>query len=403
MSKINEIQNAIMELDGAAFQKLGDCYFFKKGLGSIEAVGSVAGKNKTKTGTPDTLFRTSDNRYVMIEYSTQADNVVKKFTDDLTKCFDENKTGVPISSIEKIILCYSRNISDKDKKTLLAEGEIKGAIVDIIDLDNFSFELSTNHPNLARDYLCIDIDTGQILSLNDFLDSYHKNRLATPLDINLFGRESEKKDILSRLDNHDVIILSGSAGVGKTRLGIECFKEFLDKNNNYQGYCIKNRGLQIYYDLNTYFSKTGQYIIFIDDANTISQFSLLVDYLIDKVGHHNLKIIITVRDYAKHKIIEEAKKCIYSEFHISSLSDSDICKILEDKYQITNTLWTSRITSIAKGNPRLAVMLALSAINEQSVASLRNVADVYNEYFSPIILHTGLNNNEELLRVAASI
>ncbi len=403
MSKINEIQKAIMQLDGAAFQKLGDCYFFKQGLGKIEAIGSVAGKNKTKTGTPDTLFKTPDNRFIMIEYSTQADGLVKKITDDLTKCFDQNKTGVPISSIERIILCYSSNISKKDQNYLSSIGEDKGVLIDFIDLDNLSFELFINHPNFVQDHLGIEVDSGQILSLDDFLNSYHKNKLATPLDISFFGRESQKEDILEELDNHDIIVLSGSAGVGKTRLAIECFKEFLGNNKNYQGYCIKNKGIQIYQDLKDYFSKSGRYIIFIDDANTLNQFNLLIDFLLDKTEQHSFKIIVTVRDYAKHKVIEEAKKCTYSEFHISSLSDSDICKILEDKYQITNTLWTERITSISKGNPRLAVMLALSAIKRQSVTSLRNVADVYNEYFSPIILHTGLNSDEKLLRVAASI
>jgi len=32
VSKINEIQNAIRELEGGAFQKLADSYLFKKGV-----------------------------------------------------------------------------------------------------------------------------------------------------------------------------------------------------------------------------------------------------------------------------------------------------------------------------------------------------------------------------------
>ena len=55
MSKINQIQTALRELDGGAFQKLADFYLKKKGYDYLIPLGSVIGKNKVKTGTPDTL------------------------------------------------------------------------------------------------------------------------------------------------------------------------------------------------------------------------------------------------------------------------------------------------------------------------------------------------------------
>jgi hypothetical protein len=55
MSKINQIQNAIKELDGGAFQKLADSYLKKKGYDYLVPLGSVIGANKVRKGTPDTL------------------------------------------------------------------------------------------------------------------------------------------------------------------------------------------------------------------------------------------------------------------------------------------------------------------------------------------------------------
>ena len=52
MSKINQIQNAIKELDGGAFQKLADSYLKKKGYDNLMPLGSVIGANKVRKGTP---------------------------------------------------------------------------------------------------------------------------------------------------------------------------------------------------------------------------------------------------------------------------------------------------------------------------------------------------------------
>ncbi|HDR8318066.1 TPA: hypothetical protein QC150_005617, partial [Bacillus cereus] len=57
MSKINEIQNKLGELNGGEFQKLMDAYFAKEYKGEIYPIGSVLENNNTKTGTPDTLIK----------------------------------------------------------------------------------------------------------------------------------------------------------------------------------------------------------------------------------------------------------------------------------------------------------------------------------------------------------
>jgi hypothetical protein len=92
MAKINQIQNALKELDGGAFQKLADSYLLRKGYPQINPIGSAVGSNKVRKGTPDTLIPTADGKYVFGEYTTIfKDQVYSKFSDDIAKCLDEKK------------------------------------------------------------------------------------------------------------------------------------------------------------------------------------------------------------------------------------------------------------------------------------------------------------------------
>ncbi len=51
MAKINQIRNAIKELDGDAFQKLTDSYLLRKGYQQLTPIGSVTGSNKVRMPT----------------------------------------------------------------------------------------------------------------------------------------------------------------------------------------------------------------------------------------------------------------------------------------------------------------------------------------------------------------
>ena len=73
MSKINQIQNKIRELEGGTFQKLADAYIHKKGYNHINTIGSVIGSDKVRKGTPDTLVSLPNGKFVFAEYTTQKD------------------------------------------------------------------------------------------------------------------------------------------------------------------------------------------------------------------------------------------------------------------------------------------------------------------------------------------
>ena len=85
MSKINQIQRALLELDGGAFQKLADSYLTRKGYVNIIPLGSVLAANKVKKGTPDSLVPLPNGKFNFVEYTTQQTGVFKKLRSDLEK------------------------------------------------------------------------------------------------------------------------------------------------------------------------------------------------------------------------------------------------------------------------------------------------------------------------------
>jgi hypothetical protein len=121
MTKINQIQNELGNLGDAAFQKLADAYLHKKGYEQIHTIGSVIGADKVRKGTPDSLVTLSDGKYVFAEYTTQKNGVGNKFKDDLHKCLDEKKTGIPVNKIKEVVFCCTSFLTTQDIEIITRE------------------------------------------------------------------------------------------------------------------------------------------------------------------------------------------------------------------------------------------------------------------------------------------
>ncbi len=182
MAKINQIQSAISQLDGGAFQKLADSYLLRKGYDQINPIGSVAGSNKVRKGTPDTLIPTLDGKYIFAEYTTTSEGkVFSKFCGDIDKCLDEKKTGIPITKIKEIVLCFTSELSSTSFEQLREKCELKGVDFNQYGIGAISYDILEKYPSIAKDYLNIEVDSGQIVPLDRFLSLYEKSKLTTPL------------------------------------------------------------------------------------------------------------------------------------------------------------------------------------------------------------------------------
>jgi hypothetical protein len=404
MSKINQIESEIRKLGDGAFHKLADAYLHKKGYDRINSLGSVVGADKSKKGTPDTFIPLPNGKYVFTEYTTQQKNLFAKLDADLDKCFDEEKTKLAVDKIEEIVICHVSTLLPAEENDLTEKCQKQGVILNIFGIGSISYDLYQKYPGLAKDFLGVEVDTGQILPPDEFVAAYNKNKLATKLDTRFHFRENEAQQILQEFEKGDLVIVTGRAGVGKSRLALECCKRFQNTHPEYEVNCIYNKGPDLFEDFRVHFSAPGRYLILVDDANRISRFDYAIQLLQEKQETRTVKVIATVRDYALDKIREAARPQGGGiEVDIPQLEDKQIKQLIEDEYGIHNHLYLERIADIAKGNPRLAIMCAEVAKREGTLQSIADVSALYDEYFASIRKDFDEMGKVDLLKTAGII
>lgn len=404
MSKLNQIENKIREQDGGPFQKLADAYLYKKGYENLNPLGSLIGTDKIGKGTPDTFISLPNGKYAFAEYTTQQRGLFDKLKSDLAKCFDESKTGMAIEKIEKIVFCHTSILIPSEEEYLRKMCQSRNVNINIFGIGPISFDLYQKYPGIAKDILGIEVDTGQLLTRAEFVSIYNKNVLSTPLDTSFHFRDKEISDSLELFEKSDLLIISGRAGVGKSRLALECCDRFLLAHSGYIMKCIFNKGPDIFEDLRVHFAEPGNYLAFVDDANRINRFEYVLQLLNERSGERRIKIIATVRDYALGKVKSLADSFGGgAEVLLEPFKDKEIEKIVEDIYGIHNHIFLERIAAISKGNPRLAVMAAALATKSGTFESITNVSSLYDEYYSSIGSEISDLKNPDLLKTAGLV
>ena len=404
MANIESIKQKILQLDAGSFQNLCDSYLYKIGYPNIVSLGGEAGTRKTTLGTPDTYFIASNGKYVFVEYTTQKIKLFAKIKDDLKKCLDTSRTGIPYDKISEIIYCHtSSNLTPLQDSEIKALCENIGIKLTVIGIDKLAEDIYLFHHNLSRDFLGISISTGQIQSYDDFINSYNSNRMAAPIDTKFLFREKEFKDIGDAYLKVGVVILTGSAGTGKTRLALHYVKNHPDTNNE-KVYCIHSNALPIYEDLKLFIDKPGNYFLFIDDANQLSGLQHIIRYVCMKPEGYNVKILITVRDYALQKVIKDVREITsYEIVNINAFSDDEIKKLLEISLGILNQEYQERIIRIAEGNARIAILAGKVACNSNRLDSINDVSQLYEDYYRSSLEEDQLLGNKNICITAGIV
>ena len=120
MSRLQAIENSLSSINQAAFQNLCDSFLALRNsnYSAFSRTGSQSGKQKTVKGTPDTFLILPNGKYIFVEYSTNITAGLSKLEDDVKKCINTTKTGIPLNQIAEIILCVNFNLTVAEVQTL---------------------------------------------------------------------------------------------------------------------------------------------------------------------------------------------------------------------------------------------------------------------------------------------
>lgn len=395
MSKINSIQNAILQLEGGTFQSLIDAYLYKKyQFDNIQTLGVETGTNKPTKGIPDSFVLTKNKKYILINYGSVKERAAEKIKKDIFSCFDKGKLNLEESKIEKIICVYtSTNLHIEQFSEIV--NMIENVEIQLLGIDTISHDLVLRYPGIAHDYLNISLDTLQIFDIDDFVKSYDANGVNSPINVNFYYRENELKDVVNSIKDNKVTIVTGPSGIGKTRLVLEACREFLEDSWNI--YCIKNNGQLLYDDLRFYICEPENYLLFFDDANNFGGFENILSYITELTIASEIKLVFTIRDYAKERVKKSTRTYFgFQEIILGGFKNEEIKEILKKNLGIVNDTYLQRIAKVAKGNIRLAMLAGMKSVRDGLVA-IQNAEDIFSNYYKSVFEKTDLRKKELLM------
>lgn len=407
MNTLTQIENALKAIDQAKFQTLVNHVLYLQGNNFIGAPGAVVGKEKTSKGTPDSFFFDGD-KYIFVECTTQekirdAKTFFKKLSNDIDHCFEEGKTSINKKKVAKVVLACNEKIT-VDEHGLL-DAKVKAyhveAEFELLNIQNLPM-LIYEFPKLAEEYLEISILKGDIYPLEDFLLKTKKG-LQPSLTNEFIGREEEIENGIAALKKHDILLLSGGAGVGKSKLAVKILDKF--SKADYIPIVIQSSGVPLWDDYQYLFLPGKQYIILFDDANkSVDNLNYLLNKLRESKSYV-AKVVITSRDYVKKKVSAALEDWSYLELNIPEFKDAEIENIIIaalPNLQYYREI-KQKIIDLAKGNARMALMATYSVTPDSETNYLTSPVLLYEKYFKRISEEIGIFDNKIVLQSLAIV
>jgi Holliday junction resolvasome RuvABC ATP-dependent DNA helicase subunit len=389
---ITAIEQALTRCSADRFANLSRIYLGYR-YPIVNATGFVVGKEKSKKGTPDNFIPDGD-RYIFNEVTTiNKSELIAKLKKDVKHCFTQK--DIPIPDISKIILICNEEITTAIHKEILDYKNTfpNVATLELIGIDAFAQIIFRDYPSIARD-LGLPIDSGQILEMSDFITQYEKSKFATPLSNIFYNRKNDLKKGLDILKVSDYLLITGPAGIGKTKFSIELASNFKNVNPEYNVKYIRNNNQLIWEDLKVQLVKDKKYLIVVDDANKLKSNLSSIIHFKNEFEDGSLKIMLTVRNYVKREVESELRN--YEQIELNNFDKKELATILQSpEFNITN-YYTDRIFSISKGNPRIALMAAIAGIKDAQ--KLNKASLILEEYFSSA--NKSIKDDKILLKVA---
>lgn len=405
MSVLTQIEQALASCNQARFEKIVGVLLKARGIGGLTLLGTVTGKDKTKTGIPDIYATTNGDAFEFVACTTitGASAVTSKLIDDIDECASLEKTGIENATVHKIHLAFNSNLKPFDLKEIGDYAREKHLTVEFLPLSDIALDIQ-RRPWIAADELGIKIDSGQLLPIDAFVEQYDQGKLATPLDTQFRFRDQLLVDGLQSLETPgSSLLISGPAGMGKTRLALEIARRLAEHPIDLQVFCIYSKDLPLFDDLQRYFSAQGNYLVLVDDANRVNGRIHVLGLAKQADQRRTFRFIFTVRDYAEKEVVTDLKHLSipHRRLSVGPLTRKEITEYIDKEFGITNDIYQSQIWALSQGNARLATMAAKEAVRTNNLSAISDVTELYELYFNDVT--NALNKPGSLLLKALGI
>ncbi|MFD3396318.1 hypothetical protein ACE41R_05680 [Alteromonas macleodii] len=213
----NQIKSKLLEMEGGKFQRLCDDWLHRKRYENINPIGMMNTTDRVVKGTPDCLIMQKNGKYIFSEYTVQQDRLANKLKDDIEKCFDENKTSISLDDISEIIICYLGKLTTEEINDLRTFCNERGVMLTLNGLDSISLSIKNSYPVLSEEYLDLPLDTGQLLSVDDFIERYGRSNFTTSIDNELLFCDDLLSNAVSTLNSSNFLLVADSTPKCTTR------------------------------------------------------------------------------------------------------------------------------------------------------------------------------------------
>lgn len=378
------------QLSGSEFERFGNQYlrYYYKDKHPQTKIGLQVANNNTVTGQPDMYFSLPGYVFRFAEFTTQKRGLYTKLKEDIKSCLDERSHGIGHDRIKHIDLVYAGRLNGARQEIELANHAL-GISVTFHGLDQL-VNAVVDDPQLSKT-LGIPVDTGQILTISEFIKQYERSRLTigTPLS-NDYLERVEYELLTDSLNISDIVVIQGKPGCGKTKLALEYMQRYVTEGIESEGYCIVNQPPAIWDDALIYFPDGKNYVILIDDANRqVDNLLTILNHFDKRLHGSTYKILITVRGYAYEEVCQSLRTndFLFSDLTVGQMTDEQITNVLKSpSFTILNGHYHNKINRLARGNVRLAIILATLAKQEGSdITVLSDISAVYDEYYRRVM------------------
>jgi hypothetical protein len=227
-------------------------------------------------------------------------------------------------------------------------------------------------------------------------------------DLPFFGREDELKKVVGFPDaDQDILILSGRAGIGKTRLVVEGSLILETEHPNWQVYWTNILAGNIDDGLEELDLEDERHtILFVDDARNADQ----VKRLFDLAEQHQsyLKLIFAERSYFISSLQGHANQfrdLQTDTVQLPPLNTDDVHDLLQEYYGITHPELLERIITVSEGIPLFVHLLAQQFSEREQPETGSDTQETLEAVFEDVIKdiqtladQEGLGSAQELER-----